>query len=175
MNLNGPLTNLKWISTGAPSSVDSSHIYLPTSDSKESSFVDYIEFIQFGTLMEDSLFADKSTNIVVNMKLTANPACKIDVILDEETGDIIKGEGSGVLDIKVGNKEPLTMRGDEITSGDYTFNFQTFLKNHLSSTRAALPGMEVHRCHYRPESKLHCRELISAALTHFNTAPPVRL
>lgn len=129
MNLNGPLTNLKMDIDGAPSSVDSSHIYLPTSDSKESSAVDYIEFIQFGTLMEDSLFADKSTNIVVNMKLTANPACKIDVILDEETGDIIKGEGSGVLDIKVGNKEPLTMRGRyEITSGDYTFNFQTFLK-----------------------------------------------
>ncbi len=129
MNLNGPLTNLKMDINGAPSSVDSSHIYLPTGDSKESSAVDYIEFIKFGKLMEDSLVTDKSTNIVVNMKLTANPACKIDVILDEETGDIIKGQGSGILDIKVGNREPLDIRGRyEISGGEYTFNFQTFLK-----------------------------------------------
>ena len=130
MTLNGPVTNLVMNIDGQPSIFDSSHIYLPTgSSSKESNVIDYIDFIQFGSLMEDSIKTNQSTNIVVNMKLTANPACKIDVILDEETGDIIKGQGNGTLNITVGNKEPLNIRGRyEITKGEYTFNFQTFLK-----------------------------------------------
>jgi hypothetical protein len=67
------------------------------------------------------------------MLLTANPACKIDVILDEATGDIIKGEGNGLLKIRVGNKEPLTINGNyNITKGEYTFNFQTFFKKYFT-------------------------------------------
>jgi len=64
------------------------------------------------------------------MNLSANPACKIDVVLDESTGDIIKGEGNcNQLNIRVGTNEPLTIRGRyDITKGEYTFNFQKFLK-----------------------------------------------
>ena len=139
MTLNGPVTNMVMNITGQPSFFDSSHIYLPTGSSKESNAVDYIEFIQFGSLMEDSLKLNEATNIVVNMRLTANPACKIDVILDEETGDIIKGQGSGTLNIRVGNKEPMSIRGKyEITEGEYTFNFQTFLKKPFTLSRGSI-------------------------------------
>lgn len=139
MTLNGPMTNMVMNINGQPSLFDSSHIYLPTGSSKESNSVDYIDFIQFGSLMEDSLKLNESTNIVVNMNLTSNPACKIDVILDEETGDIIKGQGNGTLAIKVGNKEPLSIRGKyEITEGEYTFNFQTFLKRPFTLSRGTI-------------------------------------
>jgi hypothetical protein len=95
--------------------------------------VDYIDFIQFGSKMEDYYKGRSSGNIVVNMSLTANPSCKIDVILDESTGDIIKGEGSGLLKIRVGNKEPLSINGRyDISKGEYTFNFQTFLKKYFT-------------------------------------------
>ena len=51
------------------------------------------------------------------------------MILDEETGDVIKGRGSGLINIRVGNVEPLSIRGTyKLTNGDYTFNFQTFFK-----------------------------------------------
>jgi hypothetical protein len=54
---------------------------------------------------------------------------KIDVILDETTGDVIKAQGSGKLNISAGTKDPLTIRGRyDIEQGQYTFNFQTFLK-----------------------------------------------
>jgi hypothetical protein len=73
------------------------------------------------------------------MALTANPSCKIDVILDETTGDIIKGEGEGLLKIRVGNKEPLTINGRyDITKGEYTFNFQTFLKKYFTVNSGSL-------------------------------------
>ncbi|MBS1496735.1 MAG: translocation/assembly module TamB domain-containing protein [Bacteroidetes bacterium] len=128
MTLRGPVTNLQMNIDGAPSSLDSSHIYLPTGNSRENNSVDYLDFIQFGSMMDKQYSKDQSTNIVVNLNLTANPACKVDVILDEETNDVIKGQGNGQLAIRVGNKEPLSIRGKyNITNGEYTFNFQTFL------------------------------------------------
>jgi TamB, inner membrane protein subunit of TAM complex len=119
--------------SGEPSRSDSSHIYLLSGSSVESGVVDYIDFIQFGSKMEDEYRGKLSSNILVNMVLTANPSCKIDVILDEATGDIIKGEGNGLLKIRVGNKEPLSINGNyNITKGEYTFNFQTFLKKYFT-------------------------------------------
>ena len=83
--------------------------------------------------MEDFFKGKSSSNILVNMALTANPSCKIDVILDESTGDIIRGEGNGLLKIRVGNKEPLSINGRyDISKGEYTFNFQTFLKKYFT-------------------------------------------
>ncbi len=131
--LNGSTEDMTMDITGEPSTTDSSHIYLLSGASVESGVVDYIDFIQFGTEMENSYKGKLSSNIVVNMALTANPSCKIDVILDESTGDIIKGEGNGLLKIRVGNKEPLSINGRyNITKGEYTFNFQTYLKKYFT-------------------------------------------
>ncbi|MEO7534977.1 MAG: translocation/assembly module TamB domain-containing protein [Ferruginibacter sp.] len=132
MTLNGSIDNMVMDIKGEPSAQDTSHIYLISGNTLESGSVDYIDFIQFGTKMEE--FKGRiSSNIVVNMTLTANPSCKIDVVLDETTGDIIKGEGNGLLKIRVGNKEPLTINGSYvITKGEYTFNFQTFLKKYFT-------------------------------------------
>ena len=131
--LNGSAEDISMDISGEPSRTDSSHIYLLSGASVESGVVDYIDFIQFGTEMENSYKGKLSSNIIVNMALTANPSCKIDVILDESTGDIIKGEGNGLLKIRVGNKEPLTINGRyDITKGEYTFNFQTYLKKYFT-------------------------------------------
>jgi hypothetical protein len=139
MSITGPVTNLQMNITGEPSILDSSHIYLPTGSSKENNAIDYIEFIQFGTEMDNRFGSNQSANILVNMNLTANPSCQIDVILDEETGDIIKGRGNGQLNIRVGNREPLNMRGRyDITRGDYTFNFQTFIRKPFTLTRGSI-------------------------------------
>lgn len=128
MTISGPVTNLQMNIDGAPSLVDSSHIYLNTSGDKESNAVDYIEFIQFGTEMAADLKPNLQSNITVNLNIDANPACKVDVILDEETQDVIKGQGDGRLSIKVGTKEPIRISGRYVISkGEYTFKFQTFL------------------------------------------------
>ncbi len=133
MTLNGPVSDMRMNITGEPSLLDSSHISIPTSTSQETGKIDYIDFIQYGSKMEDEFKGRKETNFLVNMNLKANPACKIDVILDELTGDIIKGRGYGLLNITVGTKEPLTMRGRyDITGGEYKFNFQTFLQKYFT-------------------------------------------
>ena len=135
LNIDGPVTNMLLKIDGSPSALDSdsSHIYLLTGNSREAGKIEYIDFIQFGSKMEDELLSKKGTNILVDMNLTANPACKIDVILDEALGDVIKGRGNGQLNIRAGTKEPLSIRGIyDITDGEYTFNFQTLLKKYFT-------------------------------------------
>lgn len=135
MTLNGPVENMLMDIEGQPSETDSSHIYIQSGNSIENDEIDYINFVQFGKEM-DKFYTKTGTNIVVNMNLKATPSCKIDVILDEITGDIIKGEGTGQLNIRVGNKEPLSIRGRyDISKGEYTFNFQTFLKKPFTLTK----------------------------------------
>ncbi|RYY68085.1 MAG: hypothetical protein EOO13_13255, partial [Chitinophagaceae bacterium] len=140
MTMNGPTTNLKMNIDGQPSSLDSSHIYLPTgAEAREGNKIDYIEFIQFGSEMDKASSNTESSNITVNLNITANPACKVDVILDEETGDIIKAQGNGKLSMTVGTTEPMTMRGRyELTKGEYTFNFQTFLKRPFTLSEGSI-------------------------------------
>lgn len=139
MTLDGPETDMRMNITGEPSPVDSSHIYIPTSSSQEIGKIDYIDFIEYGSKMEDDFKGRRETNFLVNMNLTANPACKIDVILDEALGDVIKGNGNGQLNIRVGSKEPLTIRGNyDITDGEYKFNFQTFLQKYFAIKRGSI-------------------------------------
>ncbi len=128
LNINGPINNTQIDIEGEPSILDTSHIYIPTSDSKESNKKDYIEFVQFGKLLENKT-SFQNSNIICNLSIKANPSCKVDVILDEETGDIIKGQGEGTIKIRVGNIEPLSIRGTyKLSRGEYNFNFQTFLQ-----------------------------------------------
>ena len=141
MTLDGPVSNLKMNIDGSTSSIekDSSHIYLPSGSSREVGKIDYIEFIQFGKKMDEGLNSQEGTNIVVNMNIAATPACKIDVILDEELGDVIRGRGNGLMNIRAGTKEPLTIRGRyDIIDGEYTFNFQTFLKKYFTIKRGSI-------------------------------------
>ncbi len=131
MDINGKLNDMRIDMSGEPSKLeaDNNHIYLPGGSGRESGVNDYIEFTQFGTQMENELKTKEGTNIVINMNIKANPSCKVDVILDEVTGDIIKGEGVGQLAIRTGTREPLTIRGRyDLTRGSYDFNFQSVLQ-----------------------------------------------
>ena len=127
MSLNGFVSDMKMSISGQPT--DSSHIYLPTGETAETGSLDYIEFTKFGREMKADLTSHENSNIKVDIAITANPYAKIDVILDETTGDVIRAQGSGKLNITAGTTDPLTIRGRyDIEQGQYTFNFQTFLK-----------------------------------------------
>jgi TamB, inner membrane protein subunit of TAM complex len=127
LSLNGFITDMKMSISGEPT--DSSHIYLPTGETAETGTLDYIEFTKFGEEMKSDASTRLNSNIKVDMEITANPYAKIDVILDETTGDVIKAQGNGKLNIVAGTRDPLTIRGRyDIEQGQYTFNFQTFLK-----------------------------------------------
>jgi hypothetical protein len=127
LSLNGFVTDMKMNISGEPT--DSSHIYLPTGETAETGTLDYIEFTKLGREMKADLSSRVNSNIKVDIEITANPYAKIDVILDETTGDVIKAQGSGKLNITAGTTDDLAIRGRyDVAEGEYTFNFQTFLK-----------------------------------------------
>lgn len=108
---------------------DSSHIYIPNSISRESGTADFIVFRQYGTEMVKQKHAS-NFNLSVELDIYANNYVMIDVILDELTGDVIKSKkGNGVLKIKAGTTEPLSITGRyNIDEGSYDFNFQSLVR-----------------------------------------------
>lgn len=126
LDLNGPLNNLQMRITGAPT--DTSWIAISNEESRTSGDADYIVFKEYGT--ESEVLVDTSnTNIRILLELTANPLCRVDVVLDELTGDVISATGSGNLTIRSGTVDPTEMRGRYmVQSGSYNYTFQTFIR-----------------------------------------------
>ncbi len=107
---------------------DTTHIYIPTTNSKESAEADFIRFKQYGKEIQTVKQNDNS-KLSIDLDLTANNKAQIDVILDELTGDVIKATGNGRLRIKVPYNGKLTMNGRyNIEQGSYDFNFQSLIK-----------------------------------------------
>ncbi|MEY3920813.1 MAG: hypothetical protein RL634_574 [Bacteroidota bacterium] len=126
-SITGPDESMKMYMSGAP--VDSSTInILTTTNSKQSADVDYVVWKKYGTEMQTASPISTS-NYVIDMDLVANPYLKMNVILDEVTGDIISGQGSGNLKLHTGSKDNFTMIGRyNIENGSYNFNFQDVFK-----------------------------------------------
>lgn len=125
-DLTGPLTNLNMRISGTPT--DSSHVYISMKDTRESGEADFLVFKTYGREMQMAAEADQ-LDMHVDLDMTANPLCKIDVILDPVSGDIIKAAGNGNLKISTGSKENTTMRGRyTITSGSYSYSFQSLIR-----------------------------------------------
>jgi TamB, inner membrane protein subunit of TAM complex len=126
-SITGPDESIKMYMSGAP--VDSSSINILTStNSKQSADVDFVVWKTYGTEMK-SASVTSSSNFVIDMDLVANPFLRMNVVLDELTGDIISGQGSGNLKIHTGSKENFTMIGRyNIENGSYNFNFQDVFK-----------------------------------------------
>jgi hypothetical protein len=126
MELTGPLKNLQMRITGSPT--DSSWIAISNEESRTSGEADYIVFKEYGTAQEAQVDTS-TTNIHILLELTANPLCRVDVVLDELTGDIISARGNGNLNIKSGTVDPTEMRGRfNVESGSYNYTFQTFIR-----------------------------------------------
>lgn len=126
MSLKGPQENMKMVIAGEVT--DTSHIFIPTSNSKESAEADYIVFKEYGSEMKTSKIGN-SSKITIDMDLTANNKAQIDVILDELTGDVIQASGNGRIQINVPATGNMTMKGRyNIEGGKYNFNFQSLAK-----------------------------------------------
>ncbi|MDP4264144.1 MAG: hypothetical protein Q8941_16570 [Bacteroidota bacterium] len=110
------------------STTDTSSIVIPSFQSRESGMADFLVERKYGHEMVDSGFSKNATNIIYDVDVTANPKLTVRVVLDEMTGDEIKGKGTGTLNIHSGTTEPLTIRGKfDIEEGEYIYTFQPLL------------------------------------------------
>jgi hypothetical protein len=84
---------------------------------------------KYGREMTETEKRGGETNITYEVNLAATPLVNIEVILDELTGDIIRGRGQGNLKITSGTIAPLRISGRyNIEEGAYNFTFQSVFK-----------------------------------------------
>ncbi len=128
-SLTGPESELYMKIDAIASQTDSSIVTIPSSTSRESGIADFLVEKKYGREMIDSTAINKQSNIIYDVDVTANPMVTVQVILDDLTGDEIKGRGTGTLNILSGTNEKLSMRGRfDIEEGNYLFTFQSFFK-----------------------------------------------
>lgn len=122
--LKGPQEDMQMDIQGEPT--DSSVISLPIASSRVDGEADFLTWKVYGKEMQQTSTSRIDNNLTVNLKMTANKFAKINVILDEAAGDQISAVGHGVLNMKVGTNENLSLNGRfDIDKGDYTFTFQS--------------------------------------------------
>jgi hypothetical protein len=128
-SLTGPQSEMFMQISAIASTTDSSYITIPPSKSRETGIADFLTEKKYGHEMSDSGSLANESNIIYDVDVTANPMVNFKMILDELTGDEIKGRGRGDLNIKAGSSEPLSLNGGfEIEDGSYLFTFQSFFK-----------------------------------------------
>jgi hypothetical protein len=126
LSLKGPQENMRMSITGEVN--DTTHIFIPSSISKETADADFIVFKKYGTEMQEEK-KTSNTRLNIDLDLTANNQAAIDVILDELAGDVIKATGNGRLQINVPATGTMTMKGRyNIERGSYDFNFQSIIR-----------------------------------------------
>jgi len=127
--LTGPQYDMRMNIEATPSTTDSSYITLPPSRTRESGQASFMVERKYGREMTEEELRGTATNLTYDISLTANPLVNVEVILDEATGDVIKGRGVGNLRLRAGTSEPLSIRGRfDLQNGYYVYTFQSFFK-----------------------------------------------
>lgn len=127
LSLKGPQENMRLYITGEVT--DTTQISIPTSNaSKETADADFIVFKKYGTEMKQQK-PESDMKLSIDLDLSANRMAAINVILDEQTGEVIRARGNGRLYISVPATGSMTMKGRyNIERGSYNFNFQSIIK-----------------------------------------------
>ncbi len=139
LSILGPAENL--VIRANARSEKGTRIAIPVSDNQEISQTDYIRFIdQKSRATRDSLLVAKHVDLSgirldFNFDITPDAYCEI--IFDQVTGDIIRGNGAGKVKMLIDTKGDFTMFGDyTIREGYYNFT----LLNAVNKEFAIEPG-----------------------------------
>jgi hypothetical protein len=129
MSLTGPQADMFMKIDAIASATDSSNITITSTQGRVTGLADFLVERKYGREMIEGDVSGNSTNIFYDVDVTANNRVDVRFVIDELTGDEIKGKGSGSLNITSGTSEPLSIRGRyDIEEGDYLFTFQSFFK-----------------------------------------------
>jgi hypothetical protein len=125
----GPQYDMNMFIDVKASSTDSSYVTLPPAQTRETGQASFMVEKKYGREMTETERRGGETNISYEVTLTATPLVNVEVILDELTGDIIRGRGNGTLKITSGTIAPLRISGRyNIEEGNYLFTFQSVFK-----------------------------------------------
>lgn len=123
----GPQYDMNMFIRAKASETDTSTITLPPAPTRASGgLASFLVEKKYGREMTATEKRGGETNINFEVNLTATPKVFVELIMDETTGDIIRGRGNGNLVITSGTLAPLRLSGRfNIEEGDYNFTFQS--------------------------------------------------
>jgi hypothetical protein len=125
----GPQYDMRMFIDISASRTDSSFVTLPPSQGRETGLASFMIEKKYGREMTETEKRGGESNITYEVNLTATPLVNVELILDELTGDIIRGRGNGTLKISSGTVAPLRLSGRyNIEEGNYNFTFQSVFK-----------------------------------------------
>lgn len=121
---------------------EGSSLYIPTGGTAEAGEISDIRFVNKKIYVEpkEEETVRDATGVSLEMEVIVNEQAKVEIIFDEEVGDLIRGNGRGNLRILIPRDGDMQMFGDyNIVSGNYLFTFARFV-NKLFSVR---PGGQI--------------------------------
>jgi hypothetical protein len=129
----GPIDNMK-IEANATSN-KGTKIFIPFDGATEVATQDYIQFVSKLPVESDSSgkeTTDARQRVAGGIKMDFNfnltPDASCEIILDRQTGDIIRAFGRGRLNMNIDTQGDFTMTGTyEIDKGDYNFTLQNVI------------------------------------------------
>ena len=123
MLINGTPNNITLNINGETQS--GSKLMIPLSKSKEIRENQFIQFSGNKNVQSSKDILNKKSNFTMNFNLDINNNAEIQLIFDEEIGDVIKGYGDGELMLKIKKTGEFEVFGDFfIEEGNYLFTLQ---------------------------------------------------
>ena len=118
---------------------DNSKFYMPLTDNSEISTADFVTFVTKSAdttsylMRKKMMFENRrnrrmssSSTMDITMALDVRPNAEVQLVIDPTVGDIIKGSGEGLLNLRINPQANIfEMYGDyTITKGSYLFTLQ---------------------------------------------------
>ncbi len=124
----GTLANPKMVINAT--TIRGTHIFLPLSGGVSATDKDFVVFLENGLLpaTKSTLFNPGGIDLTIIMNIKDDAI--VEIIFDDNTGEVMRGQGNGVLTINMSRTGQLSMYGlFTITEGDYLFtNFKIVKK-----------------------------------------------
>ncbi len=104
-------------------------LYIPLDGSEEYAEKEYIKFIvKDSSLLVEEKYEVDLDGMEMNFDLEVTPEAKMQIIFDEEVGDVIRSQGKGQIKMDINTFGDFNIYGNyEITDGDYLFTFENVL------------------------------------------------
>jgi hypothetical protein len=121
--------------TGSLTTLEGSTANISMEYSNELMKYDFLEFINNWQTDENNTYFNNQpkTDFTVSLNVEVTPEAQMQLVYNSQIGDIIKGEGEGILLFEMNKYGEISLSGDyTVTKGDYLFTLQSVLNKRFT-------------------------------------------
>ncbi|MGB0403453.1 MAG: translocation/assembly module TamB domain-containing protein [Salibacteraceae bacterium] len=117
--------------------INETKLFVPLYSASEVSQNDFIRFITLEEVKKDIVEEESAiSGINLSFNFDIDPSTEIQLIFNEQTGEILKAQGGGEIKMMITHEGDFEMYGVyEVRNGDYLFNFENLLSKRFTLTQ----------------------------------------